>query len=101
LIKAGHRGPPSFPAGTGAGHLALEMKNNYLCGPLLKELNQSFMTMTSITTRVARKEQYTSPLTEEIVISFEECLLQGSLKFSTTSGTAGADPEYHEIEGEF
>ena len=59
------------------------------------------MTMTSITTRVVRKELYTSPFTEEIVVSFEEDLLQGSLKFGTTSGAAGADPEYHEIEGEF
>lgn len=45
---------------------------------------------------------YVSPMAEEIVISFEEDLLQGSLKFSrTTQGGAGADPEYHEIEGEF
>ena len=57
--------------------------------------------MTSMTMRVVRKSPYTSPLTEEIFASFEEDLLQGSLKFSTTSGAAGADPEFNEIEGEF
>ena len=45
---------------------------------------------------------YVSPMAEEIVVSFEEDLLQGTLPFSrTTQGGAGADPEYHEIEGEF
>ena len=45
---------------------------------------------------------YVSPLAEEIFASFEEDLLQGTLPFSrTTQGGAGADPEYHEIEGEF
>lgn len=45
---------------------------------------------------------YVSPLAEEIIVSFEEDLLQGTLNFSrTTQGGAGADPRYHEMEGEF
>lgn len=57
--------------------------------------------MTMKTFGAGRKSLYASPFAEEIVVSFEEDLLQGSLKFSTTSGAAGADPEFNEIEGEF
>lgn len=59
------------------------------------------MTMKTAIDWAAYRSMYVSPLAEEIIVSFEEDLLQGSLKFSTTSGAAGADPEFNEIEGEF
>ena len=59
------------------------------------------MTMKTMIDWAAFKSMYVSPMAEEIVVSFEDGLLQGSLKFSTTSGAAGADPEFNEIEGEF
>lgn len=59
------------------------------------------MTMKTMIDWAACKSMYVSPMAEEIFASFEEDLLQGSLKFSTTSGAAGADPEFNEIEGEF
>lgn len=59
------------------------------------------MTMKTAIDWAAYRSMYVSPLAEEIIVSFEGDLLQGSLKFSTTSGAAGADPEFNEIEGEF
>ena len=60
------------------------------------------MTMKTMIDWAACKSMYVSPMAEEIVVSFEDGLLQGTLRFSrTTQGGAGADPEYHEIEGGF
>ena len=60
------------------------------------------MTMKTMIDWAACKSMYVSPLAEEIIVSFEGDLLQGTLNFSrTTQGGAGADPRYHEMEGEF
>lgn len=60
------------------------------------------MTMRTAIDWAACKSMYVSPLAEEIIVSFEGDLLQGTLNFSrTTQGGAGADPGYHEMEGEF